>query len=304
MTSRCLNCGSMATEPWAEATDIEYATSTRRWAYHRCGACGVVFLADPPVERLTEVYPSNYSTYEAVEPSRVERVKASFDIRTLRRAFEQVGGETISLLDVGGGVGALASAARKSDSRVHRTTVLDLDPRCEAAATARGHRYACSRAEEFTPDAPFDVILLYNVLEHSDDPRALLRRLRQLLNADGVLIVKTPNHDSLDARLFRHRSWAGLDCPRHRVLYDRASLRLAARAAGLRPTTVRYVQGSPFWGVGLSVGALGPARDAGHPVRARLSYKAGWVAGAAFDIVRAPFAPTSQMVAFLHPENP
>ena len=263
-----------------------------------------MFLTDPPIDRLAEIYPATYPGRAPARLSVAERAKEFLDVRTLRRAIAEVDGDRLCLLDVGGGAGSMASVAQRADPRVQQTTVVDLDPSCEALAVGRGHRYVCSAVEEFAAEEPFDVILLYGLLECVADPRGLLRRLRGLLSTAGVLVVQTPNHDSLDARLFQHRSWSGLHCPRHWVLYDRASLRLAAQAAGLTPTAVRYVPGAPFWGANLSVEARGPATDAAHPVHRRLSYKVASAAGGVLDVVRAPFAPTSQMVAFLRPKGP
>ena len=55
--------------------------------------------------------------------------------------------------------------------------------------------------EEFSPDAPFDAVVASHILEHVDDPVALLRRIRTWLAPGGRLIVVVPNKEPLHRRL-------------------------------------------------------------------------------------------------------
>jgi ubiquinone/menaquinone biosynthesis C-methylase UbiE len=45
------------------------------------------------------------------------------------------------------------------------------------------------------PDASFDLVVAFEVIEHLTDYRAFLRECRRLLTADGLLIVSSPNKD-------------------------------------------------------------------------------------------------------------
>jgi 2-polyprenyl-3-methyl-5-hydroxy-6-metoxy-1,4-benzoquinol methylase len=99
----------------------------------------------------------------------------------------------------------------------------------------------CAAFEEFTPERRFDTIILGHVLEHVEDPVALLRRVRSWLTADGVVCAAVPNAHSL------HRQAAVLmgllpaenalnDADRrhgHRRVYDWAGFRADIAAAGL-----------------------------------------------------------------------
>lgn len=55
--------------------------------------------------------------------------------------------------------------------------------------------------EEFAPCGTFDAVVASHVLEHVDDPVALLKRMRAWLSRDGRLIVVVPNKESLHRRL-------------------------------------------------------------------------------------------------------
>lgn len=55
----------------------------------------------------------------------------------------------------------------------------------------------CSLFEAFEPARNFDTIIMEHILEHVDDPVALLKRSKQWLAPGGVLIVGVPNANSI-----------------------------------------------------------------------------------------------------------
>ena len=73
--------------------------------------------------------------------------------------------------------------------------------------------------------------------------------MKNLLAPGGKILAKTPNHDSLDARLFRDSSWGGYHCPRHWVIFTPESFAAAIERAGLKVDKIAFTQGAPFWAV-------------------------------------------------------
>jgi len=55
--------------------------------------------------------------------------------------------------------------------------------------------------EDFVTTEKFDIIIATHVLEHVDDPIALLRHLKTCLKEDGKIIIIVPNRNSLHRRL-------------------------------------------------------------------------------------------------------
>jgi hypothetical protein len=91
---------------------------------------------------------------------------------------------------------------------------------------------------EYSPGRTFDLITLWNVIEHLRRPTDDLKRLRQLLAPGGTVAILTPDVGSYQARAFG-RDWAGLEVPKHLQLFDRSSLRALATNAGLSQVSVR-----------------------------------------------------------------
>jgi 2-polyprenyl-3-methyl-5-hydroxy-6-metoxy-1,4-benzoquinol methylase len=296
--ARCLSCGGARARPWARARDVEYRTSDEEFAYLRCEDCGALFIDPVPADRLREIYPTNYYSYAEPKGSFVHAVKAKLDRRGFRRMLASVPGDAVSVLDVGGGAGWELSALRASDGRVKETQIVDLDPAAAELARKNGHAYFCGRVEDFETDRRFSVITLLNLIEHVQDPRAVLAKVASLLAPGGIAVVKTPNHDAWDARLFKDRSWAGYHCPRHWVLFTRASFERLARASGLAVREASYTQGAPFWAASVLAwladrGLARVTRE--RPVFYHPLFGALLGAFAALDFIRRPFAKTSQM---------
>jgi SAM-dependent methyltransferase len=228
----------------------------------------------------------------------VYRVKDWLDRRWFRHLTRRVPGAELSALDIGGGNGQQLSSLRAADPRIRRTVVVDFDEEAEVAARALGHEYVRGRIEDAAVTGPFDVILLLNLIEHVADPLRVLEKARSLLAPTGLLVIKTPNHRSVDASLFRNENWGGYHCPRHWVIFTRASFEQTARKAGLRVVQASYTQGAPFW----TVSVLGwlDQRHAVHitidrPAWMHPMYAPLAALFAGIDFARGAVAPLSQM---------
>jgi 2-polyprenyl-3-methyl-5-hydroxy-6-metoxy-1,4-benzoquinol methylase len=298
----CPICGSMQASVHARARDVEYFTTDEEFTFLHCASCGVLFIAPMLEERLAEIYPSNYYSFFGTRKGLVRSVKEMLDRRWLQSVTAKIPGPALSVADVGGGTGWLLDLVRASDRRVTMTQVIDIDAGAQKIAESAGHRYFLGPIQQFETQERFDLILMLNLIEHVSDPRAVLGKAAALLSADGRLLIKTPNFDALDARIFRYRSWGGYHTPRHFVLFTKESFMRLAQSAGLEIAAFSYTQGAPFW----SVSMLNELRTAGyvtvskrrpavyHPLMPSLQ-----ALFAAFDFMRRPFGNLSQMMFVL-----
>jgi 2-polyprenyl-3-methyl-5-hydroxy-6-metoxy-1,4-benzoquinol methylase len=294
----CPLCSTTEVTWHAEARDIEYCTSDDTFDFHYCDNCAVLFIDPMLSDKLNEIYPSNYYSFAETRRNLAVTIKEWLDKRRFRRVLKPIPGDDLAVLDVGGGTGWLAELVKQSDPRFKRTCVVDIDAESGERAIASGHTYLHARFEHVETAERFDLILMLNLIEHVPDPRAVLKKARSLLTKGGRVLIKTPNFDALDARLFRHRSWAGYHTPRHFVLFKRDSLERLCRECGFHIAEFSYTQGAPFWSVSIleELRRLGLAKISRqrpavfHPLIPLLQ-----IGSAGFDFLRQPVSKLSQM---------
>ena len=301
----CLSCGaSSGLSLWAKATDREYRTTDAEYNFLKCAACESLSIHPVPADALQQIYPSNYYSFGRSE-SLGFKVKTWLDQRYFTPLLRSIAGDTLSALDIGGGAGWELNILKQADPRIALTQVVDFDPGAEKLAVANGHRYFCGRIEDFSATQTFDVILMLNLIEHVQQPLDILAKARSLLSPNGIIILKTPNTDSLDARLFRHKNWGGYHCPRHWVLFTNPGLTALVQQAGLRVVQAKYTQGAPFWATSVlffledkGLITITPQRSAlDHPLFPLLS-----IFFAGIDFIRGIWFKTSQMFFILTPK--
>jgi SAM-dependent methyltransferase len=303
---RCLACNAGNLRFHAKARDVEYYSTNDIFTYNLCPECGALSIDPVPEDRLAQIYPAGYYSFAGHAESLAEKIKQALDRRLFRRLFRMIDPENrrkeFSALDIGGGSGWLLGQAKSVEPRLGKTVVVDIDDKAEALAVAAGHRYFLGRIEDFVTEEKFDLILMLNLIEHVKDPVGMLRKAGAMLAPGGRILIKTPNHDSLDERIFRHRNWGGYHCPRHWVLFTPESFQIAADRAGVGVESLTLTQGAPFWtwsvlhmlkNMGLiDISAEKPAYR--HPLAPFLT-----LGFAAFDFLRRPFMRTSQMFIIL-----
>ena len=95
------------------------------------------------------------------------------------------------------------------------------------------------RLEETSLDeGAYDVVVLFDVIEHIDPPSAALAHLRRLLRPKGLLLMVTPDAGSVSSRLMGAR-WPHL-LVEHVVLFSRRGMRTALQEAGFDIEQLRF----------------------------------------------------------------
>lgn len=118
------------------------------------------------------------------------------------------------VLDIGAGTGDLVDALNKVG-----VNAIGYEPseRARAAALHKGTHLLKEYPQEVKQ---FQVITMYHVLEHVANVEEQLKRVYDLLESRGTLILALPNYESLDAKIFK-KYWAGYDVPRHLYHFNR-----------------------------------------------------------------------------------
>ena len=70
----------------------------------------------------------------------------------------------------------------------------------------------------------FDLIILFHVLEHMQDPLSELREIRKSMKKGGLVVISVPNLSSWQAKLYKN-NWLHLDVPRHLFHFKKDALK-------------------------------------------------------------------------------
>jgi len=118
----------------------------------------------------------------------------------------------LTLLDVGCSNGALLWIASQLGIKAEG---VEVSPRAAKNGIERGLKIHLGYLAELgLPENSFDVVTLYEVIEHLDSPADLLEECNRLLKPGGVLVVGTGNTDSWTRRFMGNR-WDFFDLNQH-----------------------------------------------------------------------------------------
>ncbi len=199
-----------------------------------CTGCGLV-RSDP----LPHDPESFYSEHYRVQYKGTYRPKAKHVVRAglvaldRRRKIAHLLKPGLNLLDIGSGGGEFAHLMRQSGLKV-----IGVEPNigyAEYSAQTYGLAIRKGFVQHQTLEADaFDLITMWHVLEHTEDPPEILRFICRALKPGGVLVIEVPN------------IFATCQSPRstfheaHLYNFSEQTLSLAAELAGLTVESILF----------------------------------------------------------------
>jgi len=228
-----------------------------------CKTCGLVRLSPQPTQKeLVKYYPSkNYYSYAKKSKQSFFGMLRSYLVTHLNKptVLSSIIGVFLKvpampqhmasgkILDVGCGSGDTLALLQ---SVGWKTYGLDVDQAAIRAAHERGlQNVSFGSYTDMTkyPDNFFDVIRLYHVIEHLDNPGRCLSLIYKKLKNGGELIIGTPNGVSLVARVAK-QYWYNLDAPRHLYLFSPKTLGILARNADFSDIHITFASAGGWVG--------------------------------------------------------
>lgn len=254
----CPRCHASDSTPVTSGRDVLHGIPGTFTAVE-CRGCGLWFLNPrPKADQLSAMYPDEYAPHaDAVDdgtPRWLRLLGKVRDVAISRRRYEahelgydgpdgrprspltfyarwKAGVDLVPrfvrdgrLLEIG-----CASGARLAELRRlgwHDLHGVELVPAAAARARAQGFDVRTGRIEptlDELEDGSFDAVIMSMVLEHLQDPFAVIAQIRRKLRPGGELLLSTVVRDSIDGRLFGDY-WAGFDFPRHLVFFTKEDL--------------------------------------------------------------------------------
>jgi SAM-dependent methyltransferase len=212
-----------------------------RWhkAYGRCAQCGC-YVNRQPIRDLADLYASPLYWHIVQEEATLESRPALYrkDGRLGRwlELVQRFGGEKKRrVIEVGCAPGVLLAELQ---SRGYHCLGVEPDEK-----TVRWIRetFAVEVVRGLFPDVPLpgcEILLALDVLEHSPDPEAFMRRVAELLEPGGVAIVQCPtDRDQFDPPMGPEMELAFNEAE-HLFIFTDAAMRELGRRAGLEVVTL------------------------------------------------------------------
>ncbi len=202
----------------------------------RCRTCDLVYLnprLDPTL--IIDSYAEG-NDMAFVEQDEMRLRTFTSALRQLCRKYNIPLSDKTKILDVGCAAGAFLRAAQSLG-----LNAIGLEPNKWMSEYARSTYGIDVRSgtlsDHVFPESSFDLITLWDVIEHVPDPEVELRAIHNLLKPGGLLVVNYPDFGSLPARLLG-RKWPFL-LSVHLVYYTRPTIKKHLESLGYKVLSMK-----------------------------------------------------------------
>ncbi|HOY56347.1 MAG TPA: class I SAM-dependent methyltransferase [bacterium] len=201
-----------------------------------CLDCGLAWVCDSKtVARVISSYETeNFD--ETYEKERENRKKTADILVNKVKKIKPQG----KLLDIGCYSGIFLEAAQEAGYEI-----FGIEASRGALALARQKvkgDLRCGMAEKILvdfPDKSFDIITLFDVLEHLPDPQKVLTLIQLKLKDDGLLVFSTPDFSSLLSKI-QGKKWHAL-LPQHLFYFSIRNIKIILSQTGFKSKKYCYI---------------------------------------------------------------
>lgn len=235
---RCKICNNIENNEKILVREMMY-DGKESFEYNYCKLCGTLSLIERPkcLQRYydKEYYSFNTSYWEDDSHFRIDEillspwvsggggVKRAIEFITRRpKQLKYIGMNSrtkeCAILDIGCGNGDfLKYLVKHGYKNVH-----GIDPYVEGETDLVSKKNIFQLQQD--TKEKFDIILMNHSFEHMDNPKLVLKAAKEMLNNNGVIIMRIPVCGGSAWKMYRE-SWYQIDAPRHLYLYTPKSLR-------------------------------------------------------------------------------
>jgi len=158
----------------------------------KCQNCGLVFVhPHPKPDELKDHYCEKYYS-EWINQQKNKRIRM-WESRINRINKLRPCGK---LLDVGCGEGLFLRLAQDNGWQISGTELSTYASKI-ASKTLATEIYCGQLHQACFADSSFDVVTMWHVLEHVEDPKSYLSEIHRILKPDGFLVLAVPNVNNL-----------------------------------------------------------------------------------------------------------
>lgn len=221
---KCINCEGI----------MKYFFTKKGFTIEKCPQCKLMAVENVP-ENLTPYYAEGYFTgdvnldgYMDYDQDKVVTQK------TYEGYLDEITkvcnhGKKITMFEVGCATGFFLERAQE---RGWEVSGIDLSEYAIEKAKAKGLRVSTGSLDTYTTEEKFDVIVMYDLIEHVKDPVLTLQKAGQMLKEGGLIVITTPDAGSIWARVWGRR-WHAFVPPQHLFYFRVSHLKNILKKQGL-----------------------------------------------------------------------
>ena len=212
----CPLCGGRHQSEYAYCTDN--VISGESYSLLECKECGLVYTANAPSDKAAAGYERLQQKLQLGESPKgvtnllyyaAREIMLRRKYRLIKRLSYRKRG---TLLNYGAKTGFFSDYMIRKNWSV--TSVEKFHQERQFALELFHHRMIDVAEMEYLKENSFDVVTMWHVLEHNNNPDVLLKRFHEILKPDGIVVMALPNINSTDAKHYKS-NWAGYNVPRH-----------------------------------------------------------------------------------------
>ncbi|HHN47427.1 MAG TPA: class I SAM-dependent methyltransferase [Bacteroidales bacterium] len=228
---KCQVCENKILREFLQLRD--YFLSQEEFTLLKCLNCGLLHtIPRPAKEEVGSYYNSkDYTSHNNTKLSlkNILYRKARYYALSRKLKFIKKYSSHGKILDIGSGTGEFLNFCKKNGWET-----LGIEPNKAARDfSIRNYGLKILESEQYlrTEKTSFEVISMWHVLEHLENPVEQFAMNRELLKENGLLVVALPNYESWDARYYG-KFWAAYDVPRHLFHFPEKAVLWLAQKTG------------------------------------------------------------------------
>lgn len=178
--------------------------SDLQYTYVKCNNCGMIYQSPRPEYNqhfIDAAYASYYQYAANLQLNDLTEIRES-SVGMFKKEIEYISRydkKKTAVLDIGSGMGTFLYAAKP----VYKEAIgLDVSKQMASFVEKQlSVKVFVQQFEEFSYPQKFSLIHMSHVIEHVPDPNLWLRKAKDMLDEDGILVINVPNKYSFSFRL-------------------------------------------------------------------------------------------------------
>lgn len=156
---------------------------------YQCLSCGLYYSVIK--EDLHEIYTNDYYVFDTIR----EKCDQAFAEHCCSWLNDQIPLCGKTLLDVGSGKGYFCEMAKTKNALV--TGIEPVPAAANEAHKRTGITIHNAYFEDLNITTKYDIVTMWDVLEHFQNPRRILTKIKNTLTPNGLLVMSVPNKGSI-----------------------------------------------------------------------------------------------------------